>query len=88
MLSDLRQATLNLLAIFLFHLFEQHRNGVIALCKGNGVVPPDFKTLTAGTPVAELELVANAAKHEDGRSARQLQVLRPNLFQVPECQRG
>jgi hypothetical protein len=83
MLSELRQATLNLLAIFLFHLFEQHRNRVTALCKQDGMVPPDFDKLITGTQVAELALVANAAKHADGSAARRLQAIRPDLFRVP-----
>lgn len=86
-LSELRQGIVNLLAVGLFHLFEQHKQTVIALVTAQGRVPPDFDQLIDSTKVGELEVVANTIKHAEGRSARRLRSLRPELF-VPPSLRG
>lgn len=86
-LSELRQGVVNLLAVGLFHLFEQHKQKVIALVTDGGRMPPDFEQLVDSTKVGELEYVANTVKHAEGRSARELRSRRPELF-VPPILRG
>jgi len=43
----------------------------------------DLRTLAAWSSIDELRLVANATKHAEGRSARQLREHRPELFISP-----
>jgi hypothetical protein len=82
-LAALRQAMLNLLAVGIRHLHEQHRDKVEAILKERGGTLPDLTTLPGWDRVDELRLVANAVKHADGGSATQLRAIRPDLFVNP-----
>lgn len=78
---------MNLLAVGLYHLFEQHSKKVTALVKAQNRVPPDFERLVDSSTVVELKHAANAAKHAHGWSAEHLRSRRPDLF-VPSFLRG
>lgn len=46
-----------------------------------------IEALSAWSKVKELEVVANAVKHAEGRSADELRSLRPDLFDHPAIQK-
>jgi len=83
LLSELRQSLINLLAVAIYHLFEQHRDQVFRLVREAGGTPPGLEGLDAWTKVDELRLVANTVKHAEGSSAEQLRTKRPDLFVAP-----
>lgn len=83
MLESLRQAMINLLAAGLYHLYEQHRKKFEHLLTQRGMVVPDFCSVPTWEKVEELRLLANAIKHADGPSAKQLRQRRPDLFLHP-----
>ena len=72
-LSDVRQGMVNLLAVGLYHLFEQQRK----LTTSSRESAVGFKS--AGK-INELKMAANTIKHGKGDSAKQLARLRPDLF--------
>ncbi|MGH7801216.1 MAG: hypothetical protein ACREOW_11430 [Thermodesulfobacteriota bacterium] len=47
----------------------------------------DITTFSSWPRVDELRLVANTVKHADGKSAKELHSLRPNLFEHPLSQK-
>ena len=79
-LQDLRQSVVNLLAVGLYHLFEQHKHKLETLSAAQTKDAPDFTCFPAWARIDELRLVANAVKHADGKSARKLRDVRPDLF--------
>ncbi len=82
-LKALRQAVLNLLAVGLYHLFEQHLEKVAGILRGRTQPLPDVTALSGWQKIYELRLVANTAKHADGSSAEKLRSLRPDLLVDP-----
>lgn len=86
-LSELRQGIVNLLAVSLYHLFEQHRDHVKRLLDHQGGTYPQTISQPIADKLDELRLIANTAKHADGSSAKQLRERRPELF-VPPVLRG
>jgi hypothetical protein len=82
-LSELKQGVTNLLAVGLYHLFEQHRDRVKSLLAATGRDLPDLKQLSNWPKIEELRLVANTVKHADGKSAAQLRSVRPDYFVDP-----
>lgn len=88
-LWNLRQATLNLLATLIYHLFEQHRKRYMRTLTELRRRPVDWKdpqwakALPSATVVEELRLVANASKHGEGESAAELKQRRPDMFVNP-----
>jgi hypothetical protein len=99
-MTGVYQALINALTVFLHHLFEQQlcfflrknflwepRGGenlldvIIERLGGCGV---DCKGLDGRPKLGELRLVANTVKHAEGRSSRELSVLRPDLFEAPD----
>jgi hypothetical protein len=100
---DVFQGMHNLLAVGIFHLFEQQvcsfnrafqdpSRPSLSKIKGEGLkyfeglmsaLGADVKSLTGWSEIKELELIANASKHGDGRSARKLREVRPELFEIP-----
>jgi hypothetical protein len=100
---DVFQGMHNLLAVGIFHLFEQQvctfnrafknpPRPSLRQIKGDGLkyfeglmhaLDADVKSLTGWSAIKELELIANASKHGDGRSARKLREIRPELFEIP-----
>jgi hypothetical protein len=84
-LTAMEQATRNLLATWLYHLFEQHQEAYERATEHWKVRAAPFnKTFNTWPKVYELNMVANTAKHgmNEG-SAKQLMVLRPDLFIDP-----
>jgi hypothetical protein len=77
----------NLLAVSLYHLFEQHRAHVKRLVTERGGAFTEPTTTATLAKIKELRLIANTAKHADGGSAQELRSLRPDLF-VPPVLRG
>ncbi len=82
-LAALRQAMLNLMAVGMRHLHEQHLGKLAAILKEHGRSIPDLTTLPGWDKVEELRLVANTVKHADGSSAAQLRTINPDLFVAP-----
>jgi len=99
LLTATRQTIMNTFAISISHLFEQQRHFLthntvfdsepsspkreikfIAMLDSSGI---DSEGFAARPRLEELELVANVAKHAEGRSAEQLRVIRPDLFVAP-----
>lgn len=95
-MSAVRQSILNLLAVGLHHLFEQQQLFFLRkeLVRGDGgklkaeaierhltECGVNYQRLTSTARLDELRLAANAIKHGDGRSARELAPLRPDLFE-------
>jgi len=95
-MNDLKQGIINMLAMSLYHLYEQQ---MIELYKGitnarlakkapNVIdVQNELKNRYIDTflfdsysDIEELRLVANTVKHAEGGSAKQLYALRPELF--------
>ena len=77
---NVRQGMLNLLAVFLWHLFETQRERLRAQSCEHGFEPPRSPD---NSDIEELRYAANAIKHGDGRSAEELRALRPDLFRTP-----
>ena len=77
---NVRQGVLNLLAVFLWHLFETQRERLRAHSIEHEFESPCDPDRTG---LDELRLAANAIKHGDGRAAKALLGLRPDLFQTP-----
>lgn len=50
--------------------------------KKYGIKVRDFKSYKK---VEELQLVANVTKHAEGRSSKKLELMRPDLFENPNC---
>ena len=77
---NVRQGMLNLLAVFLWHLFEQQWKRIEAHS-----IERQFQTPShpEDHSLKELRYAANAIKHGDGRSAQELADIRPDLFQTP-----
>jgi hypothetical protein len=98
MLTSMRWATLGLYSAALYHLTEQHLVDLlvhILNSYGRDEVPMkevfrwyredltlDVETLPSWPIISELRLVANAIKHAEGWSVKELEKLRPDLFQV------
>ncbi len=101
-LSESHQGILNLIAVAIYHQFEQQQITLVRrelLFDGSEDDPSKMNTETfvrllqeAGIdPTAfgqwqkltELRLVANVAKHAEGRSAAELEMVRPDLFVTP-----
>jgi hypothetical protein len=83
LLKDTRQGFLNLLAVALFHLHEQHLSELGRRVAQEGGRSPQLDGLTGYDAMKELGLVANAVKHAEGRSAEALRDARPDLFVRP-----
>ena len=95
-----RQGVLNLLAVGLYHLFEQQqlfflRRGLSYRAEDVLLNVKEFKKRLAECGVEyrsfschgklhELKTAANAIKHAKGRSGDELAKLRPDLFRSPE----
>ena len=82
-LSDLRQSVINLLAVGLYHQFEQHWGQLRALAERAGIAIPDKAAFPNWADLDELRLLANTAKHADGGSATQLRERRGEFFLPP-----
>jgi hypothetical protein len=90
-LHNLCQATRNLLAVLMYHLFEQHEGGYKRQCRQIGVGSIDWRNqpasrLPSAATVNELLNVANTAKHGEDRRDPELRKLRPDLFIDPLLQ--
>ena len=83
LLEELRQSMLNLLAVGVYHLYEQHQNKLKHLLMERGDTLPALDKLQGWTKVDELRLLANTVKHAEGSSAKKLQLIRPDLFVPP-----
>lgn len=107
LISGVRQSMLNVAAVHLHHLFEQH---LFAFYRRELLTPHeeleeeskqreysldkvkkrllqnsiDVTTFASWQKVDELRLVANTAKHGEGKSAKQLKPLRPDMFIHPQ----
>lgn len=77
---NVRQGMLNLLAVFLWHMFETQRERLNEHSTEHGFDSPSSPNCDA---IAELRCAANTIKHGDGRSAETLYDLRPDLFRTP-----
>lgn len=100
MLTSMRCATLNLYSAALYHLTEQHLVDllfhIIDSYKRDEVsmkevfdwyendLRLDLKALPSWPTISELRLVANAVKHAEGWSVKELEVLRQDLFELPQ----
>ncbi len=101
-MSDAHQGILNLIAVAIYHQFEQQQITLVRrelLFDGSEDDPSRMNTETfvrllteAGVDptgfaqwqkLTELRLVANVAKHAEGRSASELEKIRPDLFVAP-----
>lgn len=82
-LSNLRQGISNLLAVGLYHQFEQHRDRLEQVMKSQNCVWPDTTAFQCAAKIDELRLLANTVKHADGPSAAKLRVIRPDYFVYP-----
>lgn len=82
-LAELKQGVTNLLAIGLYHLFEQHYAAVRQAVASTGAAISERPDLTDHPKIEELRLLANAVKHADGSSAAQLRQMRPDYFLDP-----
>ena len=82
-LWQLEQATRNLLAAGLYHLFEKHCEMYHAKLKRLGLKRIKFSLLPGWSKLNELRLVANVTKHAEGPSAVHLREERPDLFEDP-----
>ena len=82
-LWNLRQATLNLLAAHIFHLFDQHHAKYKRQLRAWKRRPVDWSALLSASVVQELGLVANAAKHGMDKRTDDLKRRRPGLFVNP-----
>ena len=99
LMSETRQAMINLFAVAIAHLFEQQRHllpfrtlsqsepsshkrerSFHALLEAHGI---DDRAFINRANLEELDLVANVAKHAEGRSAEALRGARPELFSHP-----
>jgi hypothetical protein len=83
LLRDTRQGLLNLLAVALYHLHEQHFSELKRQVEEKGGRVPELAGLTGHDAMEELTWVANAVKHAEGRSAEALREARPDLFVRP-----
>jgi len=80
-LAATKQAAVSLLAAGLYHLFEQQQK------RAPERLRIAWNSYKSWTPVYELHLVANAVKHGEGRSAKELRGRRPDMFRPPELAR-
>lgn len=102
LLSGVRQSLLNIAAVHLHHLFEQH---LFAFYKKELLSPQeemanphyslsnirrrlekyniDISKCSSWSKIDELRLVANTAKHGEGKSSEKLKLLRPEMFVHP-----
>ncbi len=71
---------LNLLAVFLWHLFETQRERLRAQSCEHGFEPPRSPD---NSDIEELRYATNAIKHGEGPSAEELRAVRPDLFRTP-----
>jgi hypothetical protein len=99
MLVSMRFATLNLFSSGLYHLTEQHlidfscralddysytpTSVQDAIDRLHTRVGLNIEALSGWNAIEELRLLANAVKHAEGRSAAELRILRPDLFELP-----
>ena len=96
--AAVRQSILNLLAVGLYHLFEQQQLfflrrelstaedklfTIAQLEKRLGECGIDCRTFGCAPRVYELRQAANAIKHGPGPAAAKLATLRPDLFEYP-----
>ena len=86
-LAELQQGVTNLLAVGLYHLFEQHSKHIRELLIASGKVYPDVRRFSTWPKVDELRLLCNAVKHADGTSAEVLRGIRPDYFVSPIMRR-
>jgi hypothetical protein len=98
MLTSMRWATIGLYSAALYHLTEQHLIDllfhIVDSYKRDEVpmkevfrwykedLTLDLEALPSWPTINELRLVANAIKHAEGWSVKELEKLRPDLFQV------
>ena len=82
-LAELKQGVTNLLAIGLYHLFEQHYAAVRQAVTSAGGAMLERPALDVHPKIEELRLLANAVKHADGSAAAQLRKVRPDYFLDP-----
>lgn len=82
-LSEMKQGVTNLLAVGLYHLYEQHRDRIKTLVAASGNMFPDVQQFTSWPKVYELKCLANTVKHGDGDAAAKLRTLRPEYFVDP-----
>jgi hypothetical protein len=82
-LAELKQGVTNLLAVGLYHQFEQQRDYIKSIMHAGGAKFPDLREFGNWTKVDELRLLCNAVKHADGSSADELRKIRPDYFQSP-----
>jgi hypothetical protein len=102
LMSETRQAVINVFAVAVAHLFEQQRHllpfrtlseaepsspkrerSFDALLEAHAI---DARTFIHRSKLEELDLVSNVVKHAEGRSAKALRSLRPELFSHPSLQ--
>ena len=99
-MRDVRQSVVNLYAVGLRHLFEQQFSYLVMRLVDDYERKADYKEdekviIDAGeidikrfrswTKLEELEYVCNAVKHAEGKSAKYLEKVRPDLFDDPSC---
>ena len=82
-LAELKQGVTNLLAVGLYHLFEQHHRRIRTIISSESRSLPELRTFASWPRVDELRLLANTIKHADGSSAAQLRTIRPDYFIDP-----
>ena len=83
---NLRQGMLNLMAVYLWHLFEQQRERLGVHATKIGVGCP--ASIEKDDAVQSLRLTAHTIKHGDGASAEKLRAKRPDLFVTPHWTRS
>lgn len=83
LLSTLRQSALNMLAAWLYHLYEQRWRQHEISVEAAGVTLAKVESIEAWKVVDEARLVANVVKHGEGKSARILRNQRLELFRNP-----
>jgi|GEM_PF-1292253 len=98
-ISDMYQGTLNLFSAGLFHVIEQQLadltdDGAITVKRSETTLEKvtkwyqqhfqvDLTQFPSWALIDELRLLANTTKHAEGKSARDLRTIHPELFQSP-----
>jgi len=97
-MSDIRQSITNLSAVGLRHLYEQQFCYLVSRLLGEKQREADYKKdeklliklgeinvvdFRSWHKLKELEYVCNAVKHAEGRSSKELEKVRPDLFENP-----
>ena len=91
---QMRQALINMFAVGLYHLFEQQlkfsfsrdleelgkKKSLEKVLEDNGFETKNFQSWPK---INELRLIANTAKHAEGKSSKDLKTICPELFEKP-----